>query len=141
MRLYLLIISMNCFTAYGQSKYKWLSKKDIAPMLLCMGAGYSAGWRDEIIQHPNQLLAQYPKMRGSDFWDNRIQREPGFLNMGWNGDHVFKGTTVLLFTAAVTFKIGEKKKWYWYIVDGVKYFISYHVGFALSYNLQMKNKL
>lgn len=140
MKLYLLIISMNCFTAFGQSKYKWLSKKDIAPMLLCMGAGYSTGVREHVISHPNQLFRQYPNLNRA-FWDIRVQNPPTFFNTEIDADHVLKGTTVLLFVGAVTFKIGEKKKWYWYIVDGVKYFVSYHVGFALSYNLQMKNKL
>jgi hypothetical protein len=140
MKLYLIIISMNCFTAYGQSKYKWLSKKDIAPMLLCMGAGYSAGIKDEISYHPNQLFQQYPNL-SRKFWDVRHQNPPTFLNTEWDGEHIFKGATVLLFVGAVTFKIGERKKWYWYIVDGVKYFIAYHVGFAISYNIQMKNKL
>jgi hypothetical protein len=140
MKLYLTIAFINCFTAYGQSKYKWLSKKDIAPMLLCMGAGYSTGWREEVLHHPHQLFAQYPNLN-RPFWDIHWQDPPTFLNTEVDADHVLKGTTVLLFTAAVTFKIGEKKKWYWYIVDGVKYFVSYHVGFFISYNLQMQNKL
>lgn len=136
MKLFLFSLLFPVFS-YGQI----MSKKDIAPMLLCMGAGYSTGWREEIINHPNQLIRRYPNMDGKAFWDNRIQKEPGFLNMEWNGDHVFKGATVILFTAAVTFKLGEKKKWYWYLLDGAKYFISYHAGFLLSYNIQNKNKL
>lgn len=125
------------FICKGQ---KLFSKSDIAPMLLTMGAGYSTGWREVVIHHPNQLFAQYPNLPRK-FWDNRVQSEPGFLNMEWNADHVLKGTTVLCFTAAVTLKIGEKKKWYWYVIDGVKYYLCYHLGFFLSYNVQNKNKL
>jgi len=117
-----------------------MSKKDIAPMLLCMGAGYSTGLRDEVLYHPGQLFQQYPNLNRA-FWDIRVQNPPTFLNTEWDADHILKGTTVLLFTAAVTFKIGDKKKWYWYILDGAKYFLSYKIGFYLSYNLQLKNKL
>lgn len=131
--LLMLLISLNL-------NAQWVSKKDIAPMILTAGAGYTTGWREIVINHPNQLFARYPNLPRR-FWDNRVQSEPGLLNMEWNADHVLKGATVLCFTAAVTFKIGEKKKWYWYLVDGVKYFASYHLGFFLSYNVQHKNKL
>jgi len=132
--LYILLIS--CFN----TKAQLLSKKDIAPMVLTFAAGYSTGWREEVINHPNQLFRRYPNLNRK-FWDNRVQSEPGFLNMEWNADHVLKGSTVLFFTAAVTFKLGEKKKWYWFIVDGVKYFLSYHAGFFISHNIQNQNKL
>jgi len=129
----LLLVSLN-------SHAQIFSKKDIAPMILVAAAGYSTGWREVVINHPPQLFAQYPNLNRK-FWDNRVQSEPGLLNMEWNADHILKGTTVLLFTAAVTFKLGDKKKWYWYLVDGVKYYLAYHAGFFISYNLQNHNKL
>lgn len=132
----LLVATFLCFDSYGQL----FTKKDIAPMALTFAAGYSTGWREEVIYHPNQLFRQYPNLNRK-FWDIRVQDKPGFLNTEWDADHVLKGTTVLLFTAAVTFKLGEKKKWYLYILDGVKYFAAYHIGFYVSYNLQMNNKL
>jgi len=116
------------------------SKKDIAPMALTMGAGYSQGWREEVIYHPNQLFEQFPNLN-RNFWDIRVQNKPGFLNTEWDADHVLKATTGGLFVAAVAVKIGDKKKWYWYVIDAAKYYLSYKTGFFLAWNVTHKNKL
>ena len=31
--------------------YRWFSKKDIAPLALCVGAGYLQGTRDHVLYH------------------------------------------------------------------------------------------
>ena len=124
--------------SFGQGQL--FTKKDIAPMTLSFAAGHATGWRDVVIYHPNQLFEQFPNLN-ENFWDNRVQNKPGFLNMEWNADHVFKSASKLFFVTAVVLKVGDKKKWYWYLWDGVKYFAAYHIGFFTSYNLINKNKL
>jgi len=119
---------------------KWFSKKDIAPMALTLGAGYAQGWREQVIHHPNQLFKQFPNLN-RNFWDIRVQGKKGFLNMQWDADHTLKATSAGLFVAAIAIKTGEKKRWYWYIWDGVKYYLSYKAGFFLAYNVTLKNKL
>jgi hypothetical protein len=116
------------------------TKNDFKICLLTAAAGYTTGLRDEVNYHPKAFMERHPNLNPT-FWDNRVQGKKGLLNMEWNADHVLKGATVLFFTAAVTLKIGEKKKWYYYFIDAAKYYLSYHAGFFLSYNLQEKNKL
>ncbi len=58
-----------------------------------------------------------------------------------DADHVLKATSASLFVTAVVIKGGHKRKWYWYLVDAAKYYLSYKIGFTLAYNLTLKNKL
>jgi hypothetical protein len=109
-------------------------------MSTLFAAGYSTGWREEVIQHPNQLFKQYPNLN-RNFWDIRVQNPPGFMNTEWDADHVLKGSTATLFVTSVIIKKGEKKKWYYYLSDGIKYYLSYKAGFFTAYNLTLKNKL
>jgi hypothetical protein len=136
----LLLILLSVSNTGVCQKFKLLSKKDIIPAIAMVVAGYSTGVRDEVLYHPNQLFEQYPNLNRK-FWDNRVQSEPGFLNMEWNADHVFKGVSVLSFCTAVTFRLGEKQKWYLYIWDGLRFLAFYKIGFIASYHLQFKNKL
>ena len=41
--------------------------------------------------------------------------------------------------AAITIRIGEPKQWYYYILDSVIYYISYTIGFTLSYDVIFDN--
>ena len=41
--------------------------------------------------------------------------------------------------AGVTIQIGESKKWYYYIFDSVVYYLSYTLGFTLSYDIIFDN--
>lgn len=41
--------------------------------------------------------------------------------------------------AGVTIHIGEPKRWYYYILDSVIYYISYTLGFTLSYDVIFDN--
>lgn len=119
---------------------KLFSKNDYAIIPLEVAAGYAQGWRDEVIYHPNALFKHFPNLP-KKFWDNRIQSKPGFLHMEWNADHVLKATTNLCHLTAICFKIGERKKFKYYLFDMLKYYISYQTGFFLSYNLTHKNKI
>lgn len=133
--LFLLLMPIAC-----PAQNKWFSKKDIAPAALAVAAGYAQGWRDEVIYHPNQLFEQYPNVNRR-FWDIRHQDPPSFLSMEWDADHVLKATSAGLFITAIAIRAGEKKKWYWYVWDGFKYYLSYKIGFTLAYNVTFKNKL
>lgn len=134
----LLILCIN--TVNAQTKYKLFTKNDLVVLPLLFAAGYTTGLREEVIQHPKAFMLRHPNLN-PNFWDNRIQGEKGLLNMEWNADHVLKGTTAMLFTAAVVFKIGEKKKWYYYVIDSIKSYMVYKGGFVLRYHIQEKNKL
>ena len=130
------------FASAQTEKKKWyrISKNDLKIMAIEIGAGYAQGWRDEVQYHPNQLFKQMPNLNRR-FWDIRVQDEPTFLNTEWDADHVLKFAVNGLHVAAICFKIGEKKKWYLYLVDAVKYYGSYKLGFFLGYNVTHRNRL
>ena len=115
-----------------KKKYEWISKKDIAPIGLQVLAGYSQGWREEVLYHPNALFRRYPDLNRS-FWDSRQWKR-------WNANHLLKTITASAHTAAIVLHIGEKKNWKHYALDAFKYYSSYKLGFFISYNLQHKNK-
>lgn len=136
----LLLLLLFPLSLSAQKKWYSISKNDLQVMAIEVGAGYAQGWRDEVIYHPNQLFKQMPNLNRR-FWDVRVQDAPGFLNTEWDADHVLKFAVNGLHVAAICFKIGDKKKWYLYLVDAVKYYASYKVGFYLGYNVTHGNKL
>lgn len=108
------------------------SKNDIPVMSLMFGAGYLVGWREEVLYHPNALFKHFPNLN-KNYWDNRRYKRH-------NANHHLKTAYTSMFIAAAVIKIGDKKKWYYYLIDGVKYVIAYKAGFYASYNLTHKNK-
>lgn len=134
------LLPILLFISLSTNAQKLFTKNDLKTIPLLMAAGYTNGLREEVIQHPKAFMLRHPNLNPT-FWDNRVQGEKGLLNMEWNADHVLKGTTAMLFTAAVTFKLGDKKKWYYYLADGIKSYMAYKAGFFISYHIQEKNKL
>lgn len=135
-----IIVLLMIMPAMCLSQPKLFSKKDIAPMTLSFTSGHLNGWREEVLYHPNQLFEQFPGLNRR-FWDIRVQDDPGFLNTEWDADHVLEMGSKAMMVAAVTFKLGQKQKWYWYLWDAVKYMSAYKLGEFSSYNLIHKNKL
>ena len=123
----LLIFYLPCF---GQFK---IERKDIAPMSCTFAAGLLQGTREQVLYHPNALFQQFPNLNRK-FWDIRQGHR-------WDANHWLKTGVATLFTTAIIFRIGEKKRWYLYIWDGFKYYLPYKLGFFLSYNILFKNKL
>lgn len=110
-----------------------LDRKDIAPISCTLAAGFLQGTRDQVLYHPNALFQQFPNLNRR-FWDIRQGHR-------WDANHWLKTGVATLFTAAIVFKIGDKKKWYLYIWDGFKYYLPYKLGFFLAYNVTFKNKI
>lgn len=134
----MILIFYLCGNCHGQQRF--FSKRDLLPLSLTFAAGHMAGHREEILYHPKQLFNRYPNLN-RNFWDIRTLNEPGFLNTEWDGDHVFELGSKSMMIAAVVFKVGEKKKWYWYLWDGFMYGLTFKAGEFSSYNLIHKNKL
>lgn len=134
-----IIIIPTLFLSYF-STAQVLTKNDLPVASLELVAGYLQGWRDEVIYHPNELFKHFPKLNRT-FWDNRIQSAPGFLNTEWDADHVVKSAIVLSHVTAVGVRISGRKKFKFIILDMAKYYISYKLGFFLSYNVTHKNKV
>ena len=55
-----------------------------------------------------------------------------FTTDGW---HLMKFGRNAFTSAAIVLSIGEKKKWYRYVIDGVTYWAINRIGFNISYKL------
>lgn len=112
-------------------------------MSIEVGAGYMQGWREEVLYHPNALFRHFPKLSRT-FWDNRItwQQRGKF-----DANHVLKGGIVTSQLIAIVIKTGDikdypkKKRLLKILIDLGKYYVSYQLGFFLSYNITHHNKL
>lgn len=114
-------------------------------MSIEMVAGYAQGFRDEVLYHPHAIHAHFPHF--GNFWNIQYQGEKKFLNMQWDADHVLKGSVTALHLTAIVIKVGDlkdypkKQRIFKILADMTKYYLSYKLGFFLSYNVTHKNKL
>lgn len=140
----LLALLLCTGSAYSQKWYS-VSKNDLWVMGMEVGAGYSQGWREEVLYHPHQLFKHFPNLNRK-FWDARWSWTNGDAYK-WDANHVLKGTTTAFHLAALVIKVGDikaykrKDRWKKILFDAAKYYLSYQAGFALSYNLTHGNKV
>ena len=114
-------------------------------------SGVADGTSEVLRYHYEGFKNRFPDARDT-FW----QPSQSWPNKWKNGDPTqgpayFGSTTFLVWTtdgfhlcrtirnvhmiAALAIPIGYNKKWYFYIVDAIVYYISYTAGFTLSYDL------
>jgi len=123
-------------TVSGQS---FKAREHVAPAVLVFAAGAFEGVMDHLQFHydkPNQFW------NPSTSWRNKYRNRDVSQGMTFRGKylvfttdgwHLMKfGRNATLFTA-FTLKIGEKKKWYWYLAEGAGYWFVNRVGFNLTY--------
>jgi hypothetical protein len=147
MRLLLVAMLLLICTTSAHSQNPWrVTKSDIAPMLLQMNAGYWQGWREEVLYHPNAFLRAHPNYN-REFWDIRISHDNKGLSAIKDANHLLKSTVVLSQTVAIVIKVGDwreypkKKRVVKLLVDAIKYWGMYKLGFYLGYNITHNNKL
>jgi hypothetical protein len=144
MKTLITLLLLTSLTTQGQ-KWFTVSKNDLWVMGLEVGAGYSQGWREEVLYHPHQLFNRFPDLNRK-FWDARWSWQNGDAYK-WDANHVLKGTTNAFHLAAICVKVGDlksypkKDRWKKVLFDAAKYYLSYQLGFALSYNLTHSNKI
>lgn len=91
------------------------------------------------------------------FWDNSLSWRNKYRNgdpaqgakfplsttaLAWTTDgyHLSRMIRNSTMIAAVTIRIGEPaKKWYYYIAEAVIYYLTYQIGFTLSYDIIFDN--
>ena len=138
--IFLLILYNNII---AQDKWYKVTKNDIATMSLELGAGYTTGWREEVLYHPNALFRHFPNLN-RNFWDNRISSKRNDIK---DANHMLKASYTLMHLTAIAIKVGDFKQYKrWKKVrkiafDVFKNYCAYQAGFYLSYNLTHKNKL
>lgn len=142
-----LLILLLCIIIYSnieaQSKWYTVTKNDIVTMSLELSAGYTTGWREEVLYHPNALFRNFPKLN-RNFWDNRISSQRDDLK---DANHVLKASYTFMHLTAIAVKVSDFKQYKgWKKVgkitfDVLKNYCAYQLGFYLSYNLTHQNKL
>lgn len=136
---------------FAQNPGKYQIKKQALPAALVFLAGAADGL--------NQVLAyQYPKFKkafpgaNDRFWSKEISflnkyknRDPaqgakfpgsrGPLVFLTDGYHLTRFGERLFLSGAFALKITQdKRRWYWYILEGCAYWLVNRCGFALIYN-------
>lgn len=117
-------------------------KKHIVPASLVFVSGAFEGVMDYL---------QFRYDKGNDYWNPDISwvrkyknKDPNqgktfagkYLVWTTDGWHLMKFGRNLTMFAGITLKFTEqKKKWYWYIIEGVAYWSINRIGFNITYNL------
>jgi hypothetical protein len=143
MKTLITLLLFTSLTTQGQKWYK-ITKNDIAVMTCEVGAGYAKGWADEIEFHHYELSQRFPGLFKNEnkFWDGRYD-DDGM----WDAKHMMVGIATGFHITAICIKVGDlksypkKDRWKKVLFDAAKYYLSYQLGFALSYNLTHSNKI
>lgn len=131
---------MVCFPARGQR----FVKEHAAPAGFVLLAGAFEGVMDHLQFHydkPDQFwnpdLSWRNKYKGGDPANGKTFRGK-YLVWTTDGWHLMKfGKNISLFTGFVIHinQTSVKKRWYWYVLEGVGYWAVNRIGFNLTYNL------
>ena len=142
----LIFIFIFPIALYGQI----LTKKDIAPLLLTFSAGVFEGTAEALKFH---YPAVDSKLSLNDnFWNPSISWRNKYKNNDPLQGNAFIGsTTFLVWTTdgyhltrmmrnicimtCISIKIGERQRWYEYIFEAIIAYISYQLGFTVSYDI------
>ena len=154
-----ILLIMLCLGSPGQKLGIWLKHyvKQNAPSLLCsFGAGLWSGQMDALQFHYECVKKEFPGIPDQWWnpgvsWTNKYKDndcskgQAYFLSTSalcWTTDqwHFAQMQRDLLFSCAIAFRLGEKQKWYFYLVDIVVYSAAYLVGKNISYELYSYRK-
>lgn len=113
-------------------------------------AGFAEGNR-EILRHDYEAFKRVFPGANDKFWNPAISWQnkwkngdpaqgekffgsTSFLVATTDGTHLAGSIRNLAWVGTVTFKIGEKKKWYLYLLDAGTHWLAYSAGFNLTYH-------
>ena len=149
----LIILLLIPFTLQGQTLKDYI-KKNAIPVCLMGVSGAFDGTSESLRYRYDGFKRVFPDAN-DQFW------QPGLSwHNKWkggdpaNGEKFLFSSTALVWVTdgfhlcrmarnstmitAIVIKRGEKKKWYWYVVDAGLYYCAYTTGFSISYNLIFK---
>lgn len=134
----ILPILLLALSVSGQS---FKMREHVAPGILVFTAGMFEGVMDHLQFHYD---GSHQFWQPDISWRNKYKdRDPAngktfagkYFVAATDGWHLMKfGRNATLFTA-FAIKLGERKKWYWYIVEGAGYWAVNRVGFNVTYKL------
>lgn len=142
-------VSESFFKAFPKKAGKYIDENKIS-LSACFIAGIAEGNR-EILRHDYQAFKNWFPNANENFWNpayswknkwkngdpsqgEKFFGSTGILVATTDGTHLWGSVRNIAWTTSVTFKIGEKKKWYLYLVDAGTHWISYTAGFNLTYH-------
>ena len=134
----LCIIGLSYQSCHAQQKYQW--NKQIAPAILVFVSGTAEGVMDHLQFHydkPNQFwnpsISWRNKYKGGDPVNGKTFAGKYFV-AATDGWHMMKFARNATIFTAFTLKVGEKKKWWFYVAEGAGYWLVNRAGFNLTYN-------
>ena len=151
MKHLLIAICLLPMTILAQTSGKYQIKKQVLPAALVLVAGAWDGLNQVIAYQYPHFKARFPGAN-DQYWSKEIS----FLNKYKNGDpaqgakfpgskgalvfltdgyHLTRFCERLLLSGAFALKITQdKKRWYWYVLEGCAFWLVNRAGFCLIYN-------
>ena len=136
----------------GQATKKQESNFYVTSSLL-LASGMADGLAEASKFHPNGVTEVFGNPQ---FWDNSLSWRNKYRNgdpsrgakfplsttaLAWltDGYHLSRMIRNSTMIAAITIRIGEPaKKWYYYIAEAVIYYLTYQLGFTITYDIIFK---
>lgn len=130
-----------------------LKKKDIAPLCLTFTAGMFEGTAEALKFHYDRVDRKLSL--NDSFWDPEISWRNKYKNGDpAQGERFTGSSTTLVWTTdgyhamrfgrnacimtGMSLKFGDKQKWYEYLLEIIAYYLSYQLGFTVTYDLIFK---
>jgi hypothetical protein len=138
-KLVTIILFLICFVSYSQSNYKNLALTSS----LSFASGLCDGTAEHLKFHYTGNSTYWnPNLSWTNKWKNgdplqgeRFWQSSRALVWTTDGYHLMRHGRNIFAMSAIVIHIGEKKKWYLYGVDYFANFISYTIGFTVTYEL------
>ena len=135
----------------GQTTAKQESNFYVTSSLL-LASGMADGLAEACKFHPNGVTEVFGNPQ---FWDNSLSWRNKYRNgdpsqgakfplsttsLAWltDGYHLSRMIRNSTIIAAITIRIGEPKRWYYYIAEAVIYYLTYQLGFTITYDIIFK---
>ena len=135
----------------GQTTAKQESNFYITSSLL-LASGMADGLAEASKFHPNGVTEVFGNPQ---FWDNSLSWRNKYRNgdpaqgakfplsttaLAWTTDgyHLSRMIRNSTMIAAITIRIGEPERWYYYIAEAVIYYLTYALGFTITYDIIFK---
>lgn len=160
MKRYLALVPLLLIAATAQSQISWLgqtTKKQESNLYITSSLLLVSGMADGLAEackfHPKGVTEVFGNPQ---FWDNSLSWRNKYRNgdpsqgakfplsttaLAWTTDgyhlsRMIRNTTMII---GLTITLNEPlRKWYYYIIEGVVYYIIYTTGFNLSYDIIFK---
>jgi hypothetical protein len=132
--------STGSITGIIDKPKKFKLKPYIAPAVCIFIAGASEGFMDALQFHYDRFKRVFPGANDQFWypdisWQNRRGEYIPFVRDGWHTIKFIQHTAIF---TTIVIRIGKKRKWYWYAVEGLSYWAINRAGFHLTYNIIFK---